>query len=48
MFPLLVFLIFGVFGGGFSFPQGLLDILNTQVLFSLSIKLLKGPTIPLL
>ena len=47
-FPFLLFLILGVFGGGVSFSQGLLGILDTQVLFSPSIKLLKGPTVPFL
>ena len=48
VFSLLVFLVLGVFGGGVSFPQGLLDILNALVLFSPSVKLLMGPTVPLL
>ena len=48
MFPLLVFLVFGVFGGGVSFPLGLLDILNKQVVFSLSINLFEGLIVPIL
>ena len=45
MFHLLVF---RVFRRGVNFPQGLLGILNMQVLFSPNVKLLEGPTVLLL